>query len=84
MVNAALKHEVDAILERLPETATLDDLLLAMQTQVIPLAEVQAIMAQERDPNSALRQSLQCGLRELDAGEGIADEDLLPSLDRRA
>ncbi len=84
MVNAALKHEVEEMLERLPETATLDDLLLAMQTQVIPLDEAQAIMAQERDPNSVLRQSLHRGLCELDAGEGIADEDLMPSLDRRA
>jgi hypothetical protein len=84
MVNAALKHEVEEILERLPETATLDDLLLAMQTQVIPLGEVQAMLAQERDPNSALRQSLDRGFRELDAGEGIADEDLPSSPNRRA
>jgi hypothetical protein len=84
MVNAALKHEVEKILDRLPETATLDDLLLAMQTQAIPLDEVQAMIAQERDPTSPLRQALNRGLRELDAGGGIADEDLLASLDRRA
>jgi len=83
MVNAALKHEVEEIMERLPDTATLDDLLLAMQTQVIPIDEVQAMIAQERDPASALRQSLQRGLHELDAGEGIADDDLLRTLDRR-
>ncbi|MBS0582882.1 MAG: hypothetical protein JSS42_07255 [Proteobacteria bacterium] len=52
------------------------------QTQGIPLAEVQAMLAQECDPNSALRQSLDRGLRELDAGEGIADEDLSSSPDR--
>lgn len=84
MVNAALKHEVEEILERLPETATLDDLLLAMQTQVVPLDEVQTMLAQERDPASALRQSLQRGLRELDAGDGIDDENLPPLHDRRA
>lgn len=83
MVNAALKHEVEEILERLPDTATLDDLLLAMQTQVIPLDEVQAMIAQERDPASALRQSLHRGLQELDAGEGIDDRDLSRLLDRR-
>jgi hypothetical protein len=84
MVNAALKHEVEAILERLPDTATLDDLLLAMQAQAASPEEEQAMIAQERDPDSALRQSLRRGLRELDAGEGIADEDLMPSLERRA
>jgi hypothetical protein len=83
MVNAALKHEVEQILERLPETATLDDLLLAMQTQVIPLNEVQIMLAQERDPNSALRQSLDRGLRELEAGEGIADDVLTLSPNRQ-
>ncbi len=83
MVNAALKHEVEEIMERLPESATLDDLLLAIQSQVIPLDEVQAMMAQERDPNSPLRQSLHRGLQELDAGEGIADEDVLRALDHR-
>lgn len=76
MVNAALKHEVEEIMQRLPDTATLDDLLLAMQTQAIPLDEVQAMIAQERDPASALRQSLHRGLQELDAGDGIADDDL--------
>ena len=80
MVNASLKHEVEEIMERLPDTATLDDLLLAMQTQVIPLDEVQTMIAQECDPTSALRRSLQRGLQELDAGEGIADDDL--TLDR--
>jgi hypothetical protein len=77
MASATLKHEVEEIMQRLPETATLDDLLFALQTA---LPEEQDILAQERDPNSELRQALNRGLRELDAGEGIADEDLMRSL----
>jgi hypothetical protein len=77
MVSVALKREVEEIMERLPETATLDDLLSALQTA---LPEEQDILAQERDPNSELRQALNRGLHELDVGEGIANEDLMRSL----
>ena len=52
-------------------------------THVIPIDEVHAVIAQERDPVSPLRQSLQRGLQELDAGEGIEDDDLLRTPDPR-
>jgi hypothetical protein len=74
MVNAALKREVEEIMQRLPDTATLDDLLLAIQTQVIPLEEVQAMMAQEPDLTSPLRQSLNRALMQSDAEDGVEHE----------
>ncbi|TXI73325.1 MAG: hypothetical protein E6Q43_05575 [Dokdonella sp.] len=76
MVNAALKHEVEAIMQRLPESATLDDLLLAIQSQVTPHDEVQEMLAQERDPDSPLRQALNRALKQSDTEVGVEHETI--------
>lgn len=76
MVNAALKHEVEEILEHLPETATLGDLLIVLQTQAASQEEERTMIAQERDPHSALRQALNRALAQSDAGEGREHETI--------
>ena len=80
MAGTALKREVEDVLDRLPESATLHDLLLALQAASSEGCEIETL---ERDPESELRQSLRRGLAELDAGQGISDEALTQSLDPR-
>lgn len=77
MVNAVLKHEVEEIMNRLPDTATLDDLLFALQAQAVPPEEEQALLAQERDPASPLNEALRQAAAALDSGQGVPHEQVV-------
>jgi len=77
MAGRALKNEINAIVDALPETATLADVVETLQARQIAAVEDRDLAAQERDPESALNAALLKAVQALDAGLGISHNDVL-------
>lgn len=56
MVNPALRHEVDEILSHLPETATLHDLMYALETRADIVEGIADAQAGRVIDNASVRQ----------------------------
>lgn len=77
MASRALKHEINAIVDALPETATLADVVETLHARQIESIEDRELAAQERDPESRLNAALLKAAQSLDAGLGVPHDDVL-------
>ena len=67
----------DAIVDALPQTATLSDVVDALQARQVDAVERRELAAQEADPESPLNVALAKAARALDAGLGISHSDVV-------
>lgn len=70
---ASIRAQAHELIDQVPNGADWPKLLHEVQ---LVTDRALGIVAQERDPDSELRESLNRGLAELDAGQGIDDADL--------
>lgn len=71
---ATIRAQAHELIDQVPNQADWPKLLHEVQ---LVTDRALGIVAQECDPNSELRQSLNRGLAELDAGHGIDDVDIV-------